>query len=131
MESLQSTNTRYLVSENRNLADVDILLSATTYFNDNIRSRTNSNNSHLSKENINFQVEYKDSKCSLIQTNFFEIVQQDNIEDSESKSVIGFIIFIIIAIILSNCIIDNLVDYKIDKKSFRQKIAKDRRKQNF
>ena len=67
MESLQSTNTRYLVSENGNLADVDILLSATTYFNENTRSRTNSNNSRLSKENINFQVGYKDSKCSLIQ----------------------------------------------------------------
>ncbi len=111
------------MNENGNLTDVDILLSATTYFNENTRSRTNSNNSRLSKENINFQVGYKDSKCSLIQTSFFETVQKDNIEDCKSKSVIGFIIFIIMAIILSNCIIHNLADYEIDKKSFRQKIV--------
>ena len=122
VESLSYTNTRYLVSENGNLADVDILLSATTYFNDNIRSRrNNNNNSRLDKENISFQVEYKDSKCSLIQTNFFEIVQKDNIEDSKSNSVISFIFFIVMAIILSIVIFVIWLIIKLTKKILGKK----------
>jgi hypothetical protein len=108
------TNTRYKTLENETLADVDILLSSTIYFN--YGNRKNTNTSTLSKENISFQVEYKDAKCNLIQTNFFEVVQKDFVEDSKSKSVVGGILFVILAIILSIVIFIIWLIIKIGKK---------------
>ena len=112
-------NTRHLPNKNGDLADVDILLSSTVYFNRSLRDRKNRNinNSTLNKENISFQVEYKDAKCSLIQTSFFEIVQKEYQEDSKSKSVIGVILFVILTIILIIVLSVILLIKKIGKKT--------------
>lgn len=111
-------NTRYLPNKNGDLVDVDILLSSTIYFNRSLRDRKNRNinNSRLEKENISFQVEYKDSKCSLIQTNFFEVFQKDFVETSNSKSIFGVILFVILAIILIIILSVILLIKKIGKK---------------
>lgn len=87
VDNVEYTNTAYK-NDSANLAYVNVLFSARTYFKD----KTNSN---LDKENISFQVEYKDSKCNIVQTNFFEIVMKDKKEDTKANNVISIILLLI------------------------------------
>lgn len=92
-EETEYTTLSYTTAENDTKANVEILLNTKIFF-----YRKSTVNAILRKEKINFQIEYQDSKCQIVGTNFFEIVLK-NKQQNQSNGIILSIFLLAIFLI--------------------------------